>query len=483
MSTITQKALENLYQSAFNSYFKCLDQIAFPLTNTPSTFNYASLVENLSSSIRMFALQILRKSLEEIDTKYRCRPGRVQSYYVKNTRERTIITIFGELTYKRTTYINRIDASMYCHVDSVLGLTPYIRYAPCVRAKIASLYADSNSMIKVGRIIGSEIFCPFSTDKFANDYAIPRQSVHNIIKGLGKITTSFKRKETTPSSLYIMADEKFIPEQDGDSSTPSRIMNKAVVIFENCENTYSTSNTRHRLVGKTRILSTSQNIWKDVEQALYELYDVDCIDTIEIMGDGASWIRQGVEELSHANYTTKFSLDSFHLNQALLRITNDKETRRSLHDLVYIEQDKKLFIAAVESLANKENANTERILENMKYIRNQWEAIMRRVNEVSMPCAMEGAISHDICNTFTSVPKAYSRENLPIYIQNRQHYLNGTNMIHLFLSAMDHKKDDETEVNLRDQYILSERSSSSDYKQPHFLKNFAYPLQTILHTS
>ena len=141
-------------------------------------------------------------------------------------------------------------------------------------------------------------------------------------------------------------------------------MCKEVVIFEDIENIYEKSHLglsqRRRLVAKTRIMALEGKIWERVEAAIYQLYDTEKIKLIEIMGDGANWIKAGASELTNSNYEVKYSLDSFHLNQALLRIAPDKEDRQALIDLIYYEYDKKGFLTACNSLANKDGVNTEK---------------------------------------------------------------------------------------------------------------------------
>ena len=193
------------------------------------------------------------------------------------------------------------------------------------------------------------------------------------------------------------------------------------------------------------------------------------------MGDGANWIKAGVNELTNSSYEIKYSLDKFHLNQALLRAAPDKEDREELHKIIYEENDIKGFIAACESLANKEGANVDKIEKNKNYILNNWSSILRRIKEVSVPCAMEGSICHDICNFLTSVPKACNRKNIPIYIKNREHYLNGVHMTHLFCSAMNKKKEDDNTVDLSDTYIYDSSFVSNDYKQSAFIREIAHP--------
>ena len=99
--------------------------------------------------------------LEKMDREFRYSPGRTQNYYVKNTRERTIVTMYGEITYKRTEYINRSTGEQYCYVDDKLGIDSRIRYTNDVAAYCFEAYADENSMIKVGKEIGNLIHAKF----------------------------------------------------------------------------------------------------------------------------------------------------------------------------------------------------------------------------------------------------------------------------------------------------------------------------------
>lgn len=485
MYNISQFINNNLLNSIFSNFYSYISNLANPFNLRYSVFNYADLTETLNDSIRTFALHLLKEAIETIDSQWRNRPDRVSRYYVKQTRTRTIITLFGELTYTRTIYIDRHTNQSYCHVDTLLGLSCGIKYDPCVRAKAAELYSFHNSMIKVGRILGDQIFCNFSTTKQAKDYAIPRQSIQRFLLEFGCIKTSFAKKKHTPKILYIMADEKWISTQEHtvDEKT-KKLMNRAVVIFEDCENEYQNSSLgrkqRHRLTNKTRIFGTASDIWERVEDALSQLYDINEVEEIHIMGDGALWIKGGVNELTNSNYKVDFTLDSFHLNQTLLRIENNEEIRKLLWETIYIEKDKKLFKDLCSALKTDNPNRDESIEKNMKYILNNWKAIMKRVDEISMPCAMEGAISHDICNPFTSVPKAYMPNNFEVYNQNRMHFLNGAHMLHLFLSAFDKKEDDTMEVDLTESYFYSSTSSSSSYKQPYFLKPLS-DLQNTLH--
>lgn len=103
------------------------------------------------------------------------------------------------------------------YLDRKLGLPLWNTYDPCVKAMICELYANQNSTIKVGEILGDKLFSPFSTASHRHQYRISRQTVHNTLRSSLLIKQTHKPQETTPEELYIMADEKYIPLQKGNT--------------------------------------------------------------------------------------------------------------------------------------------------------------------------------------------------------------------------------------------------------------------------
>ena len=78
-----------------------------PMVNNHSVDLYSQMISGLSVSTQIIAAGVIKKILEKMDYEFRISPDRIQRYYVKNRRERTIITIFDEIRYWRTEYIDR----------------------------------------------------------------------------------------------------------------------------------------------------------------------------------------------------------------------------------------------------------------------------------------------------------------------------------------------------------------------------------------
>ena len=68
------------------------------------------------------------------------------------------------------------------------------------------------------------------------------------------------------------------------------------------------------------------------------------------------------------------------------------------------------------------------------------------LNLKHMNCAAEQVISHHIASIFTSVPKAYSIENINRYLSMRDNLRNGENLKKLYLLGVHHNSNDNSPI-------------------------------------
>ena len=112
------------------------------------------------------------------------------------------MTIFGEITFKRTFYESKIDGSSYCFLDRYLGLHKYDYFHPYIKSLIIH-YASDNSFSKtasfINDLIGNRIY---TNEKFS---LLNRQTVRNIVFN-EPISTHEPIELETPEILYIIAD-------------------------------------------------------------------------------------------------------------------------------------------------------------------------------------------------------------------------------------------------------------------------------------
>ena len=461
MHIITQNNSQLYNTYLINEVYKKIQENIDPLNFNFSPMSYANMVDVVSDYVNKIAINIMLDYIEYLDRVFDESDIRKRDWHRKDYRYRTIITVFGVLTYKRRIYENIYTKECYTHVDRKLGLPRYDRFAPCVRALIIERYSMFNSMIKVGKITGEEIYSKFTLKPERKLFSISRQTIYNICKKSKIIKPKTQRQEETPKTIYIMADEKYIAGQDG-----SNILVKHGVIYEGI----IVKGRRTSLVRPYVVSHIGPDFWDKVYDKFALRYDTDKVNKIYIMGDGASWIKSGVNTLPGS----KFALDKFHLKQAINHISKDELIKDLLTS--YIIKNRRPDFNRLIKHIDSETATVSRketIYEKTKYIRNHWEAIQVMYKKVRIGCPMESAISHNIASIFSSVPKAYSEDNLKKYISYRDLKLNNYDIRSLFIASLKSKDDeyieDEKPLNWS---IFEERSKTDKATSSNWLKGF-----------
>ena len=447
--------LTQAFNQVFNNYpfnnelvIQLNDYIA-PIGGRNTGIAYAQLCSGLSASLKSFGRTVLLNMIHDMDGQFRYSQGRMARYYVKNTRERTITTLFGTITFLRTEYQDRMTGENYCYVDRKLGILKRDRYDCNIAAMATELYANQNSMIKVGEIIG-QMIKGYELEPDNRFTAISRQQIFKMINRIKLMKIVPEMAEETPETIYIMADEKYISLQyrtkKENTEQPRKKMNKLAVAFSGREQIIKKDGTvqkRWELRDKWIFSYDSGFFWPQLREDMALRYDEAKIKRIYILGDGAAWIKAGAEDLRAADTSARFALDRFHFGQALTRITKDKEKYRLLFDYA-LHQDKESFQALINSIIEDKPQNKDTIQKNSDYILSQLKGIRTMYQEVKIGCAMEQAISHIMASPFTSVPKAYGGSHLPTYINNRINQQNGINIRRHYIEALDKGLDEDS---------------------------------------
>lgn len=470
-----------LPQTIYNSYLnKLIDEtkevfssVVDPTNQSYTIRNYTNSIEKVSDVLQELGRNIMVELINKMDLDFKNSPNRLKSFYVKDTRERTIITPVGVITYRRTIYQCRSTKSCFTYVDRKLGLPRYDKYDPCVKAMIAETHATQNSMIKTGELVGQRIFSIFSTKEEKNNFNISRQTVHNVLKNIALIKPSYTEVENTPSDIYIMADEKYVhlqgePSQVRQSGLTVNVMVKQAVIYDDIE----TQGKRNTLQNRIVYSSIDGNFWNNVLDIISQRYDIDKIQNIHISGDGAKWITASTSTIPKSIYY----LDKFHYKQALRLMLLDADDRWIAES--YINgNNKKDFKKIAESLILLESNEhrSESAISKMDYIKNNWNAIQRSLQPDYHGCGMEGQISHNLAAPLTSRPKAYARENLRRYLILTDGVRNGVDLMNLYLDTFDlpHSNKHVTVSKEEFDFSMFEQKNSSDKSSTsNWLKGF-----------
>ncbi len=417
--------LENLIINNFSDFIKRNISIK---SNENKVFNYINLLDTLDNSLCLVAINSLISIFNSIDNGFKNSPERRHRYHIKARNTRTIMTIFGEITYHKTIYENKFTHEYFCFIDDYLGLAKYDYFDPYIKACIidySSQYPYSQVAKMMNDLINKRI-------KIDNAHPIiSRQTIRNIILS-SKLSTPKIEQLETPETLYIMADEKFIATQNNDQKD---IMIKSIVTFDG----RIEKNGKSILKNKRIFADVDSNCANESLDYLYYVYDVDEIKNIYVLGDGAKWIKNLTNYYKfNKNTNLLFCLDKFHFKQAIHHIAQNNDLLEKYICSYVLNDMKDTFIECCEelSLSNPYRSNT--INEKKEYILNNWNNI-KNLYKNNLKCPMESQISHNIAALFSSRPKAYSIKTLKILLKIRLLFKNNHNIKKLYLNNINKK--------------------------------------------
>ena len=422
-------------------YYNLVDSIVDNIGNNNFDFSkYFSFFASIQSSVRETIRSIIISTFEEIDTEFRNSISRKSRYYInKSNVSRTLNTIIGPITFKRTYYKSKFSKKTLFFLDSAFDLPKYDHYDPIVKA-IAIQNAVDTSQAQSSRFTSSFIEdMKFFIDK-STVFNIPRQSVFNWIKNW-YIPNIVPKSIDTPETLYVMADEKYIGAQDIEKD----IMVKCFVTFEDVK---QVSKHRNALSNRFVFSTYSPKPWPEFMDLIAKRYDFSKIKNICLLGDGGSWIKSGANELRlETNNCVRFYLCEFHFKQAIHHITSDKDERQKLID-IFSSQSKQDFINSVNEIIKSNPHREQTITKKLNYIINNYIAIKSMLN-LNIGSSMESHISHLIASFFASRPKGFSTKRINKYLKLNDYKHNGINIFNLYLKSYKNKKT----VSINENYI------------------------------
>jgi hypothetical protein len=247
---------------------------------------------NTKKSLDEIGAMIVKEALEMLDEIIRESSSRKKEYYIQRRNdEKTLITIFGEVNYLRTYYKSKKDGSYRYLSDELVGIYPYERMDLSYESELIE-EAIETSYEKSGK-------------RASNNVQVTRQTVMNTIRRLGNVENDeaeIPLKKRVVKTLYIEADEDHVALQNG--------RNKEIKLTYVHEGKRFKSKGRYELINKrlfTGSLIASEDLWLDVANYLEEAYDLDRVEKIYISGDGASWIKEGLNWIKGSEYV----LDTF----------------------------------------------------------------------------------------------------------------------------------------------------------------------------
>ena len=393
--------------------------------------NIGSLVTELGKPLQELQRDLVAETIETIDYTYRMSTYRKRKYVIERSEvPNAFISTCGEIKYRRTYFESKETGEYIFLADKACGITKNMRKSEDVVVEGIKHVIDSSY-----RISGEHAT---NTSDIISKQAIMKD-VHEIEVPVIKPTVKKKKQVKV---LYINADEDHVALQfnhiKGDLKIgkhgykSNTVEPRLACIFEGIKKE-SAGSKRNKLVNKhyfADVYQKSEDIWLEVLDYIDVVYDENYIEHIYIMGDGAAWIKTGVEVLGAKCH---FVLDKFHLNQAIMRaighlgdsVSDAKDRIRdgiSFEDFGMIENVLNTANAYAES-----DAKAEQIRRSKVYLRNHWEAIIRPNTDeyARMGCSAEGQVSHLLSSRLSSRPLGWSKKGVSQVAKLRAYAANG----------------------------------------------------------
>ena len=432
--------------------------------------NYIDLVKSIDDISYDFSTFLYSSFIEHIDDAFFNSSYRRQFCDVINISERNLITLFGEVSFKRRYYHDNFKNENYYFADNVLNIKPYSRFDPFVCAKICEV-SSHDSYAKAGRTVSELIGKRLKFNDNLDKILINRATARSIVMNFDIPNIEYCERETK-KKLFVMLDEKWVHSQFNNNKD---FMVKAVVIFEDIEQVYkhtqNTSKIRYKLLGKHVLASIDNDLKQQVDDYIFNTYNTDDIDEIVFMGDCASWIKAFPDSFKyHKNMKITFSMDGFHFAQALQHICTKKYPQfidtLKLYCSLNLKDD---FIKVCDSIIQLDPSRFDTIIEKRDYILNNWDYVQVYFNNNPMKCCMESNISHCFADLFTSRPRAYSERGLRQLLKLRLLKVNNQDIQKIYFGVLNHEYDNNLLYNSETFKIFSNKTIDT-YQIPYWLK-------------
>src|SRR5690625_635934 len=280
----------------------------------------------------------------------------------REMQKTTLATMFGSITINRRIYRDRDNdvrvalLDKYLEYDGGDSLSPFLTEMAVKWAIRGPSYRDARDR-----------FCDLLGYQVTSHETI-RQEVLKI--NPKKITQDESVTKKEKDVLFLEIDGLNVHKQN--STRKSREI-KIGIVHEGWHKKHPSSKD-YELKNKSywETLENGQVFWEEFSRYLYEKYEITNKTHVIINGDGAPWIRSGVDYFPNAIYT----YDRYHI-KPWIKTAMSNRTKRERH-LAYKAADKNDPIALVSAIAEAQKAETD--LEKEKEISDLREFVLENMN-------------------------------------------------------------------------------------------------------
>lgn len=372
------------------------------LKNSMEVGGLSEFTSNLEENLMQLGYNLTKFSLEYAEGIIFKIKERKKLFESLEKDDRTVTSIFGDIDFKRRYYLDKQTGERVYLLDEYFKIAPKERLLENVETRLIEEAIETNYE-KAGKIVA------YKTE-------ISKQTVMNKISELKINVDEIKvLNKKVVDTIYCIADEDHVHLQKGGIEEP-RLIVVYDSILKNGKRTKLCNKKHFGGVYTGRI----DDLWEEVLTYLENTYDLEKVKNIYILGDGANWIKTGLEWLPKSINV----LDKFHLMKAINGIVGkeNKENKeekseykrriyRSFYSLDFNETKEIVY----EILAEEMEENTrKRKAKLLQYILNNKEGIsnLYRYQKELHGCSAEGHVSHLYSARLSSRPLGWKTINV-----------------------------------------------------------------------
>lgn len=358
---------------------------------------------------------------------------RKNEYEAVRFAEKSLITKNGKTTFERRYYKDNETGENVCLTDKIIGLEKGERIDKKVKAELIRK-ANDQSYNKSGKLVVPDMEISATT------------VMKNVRKNEWKMEIVERAEEEKIRSkyVYIQVDEDHVKERNKKGCTISKIITiyTRKRILTKPERIPEVKQVRKELVDKytfSGLYKDTQEMWEDVAYYIDCTYNKEELEKVFIMGDGASYIKAGVEWIGKS----VFVLDTFHIEEYINHLNYDEYLKTKLQEAIEqfdpistenilkeairrikieIEEDKELG-RTTKSLENR----LKKIIDTKTYLMNQWDGIEAHdiYKDKLTGCCQEGQVHHTLSERLSTDAKVWSENGIDKMSQLRAFTQNG----------------------------------------------------------
>ncbi len=286
----------------------------------PITFK--TLERELFGACRELFVNLLGRLLEALDQQLR-ESRDLQRYELRGVHKRDVETFLGTVQFKRRYYRDH-EAGEYVYLlDRLLCLPRRVRIGPWLKEMVLSWAVEGRSYRSAVKRL----------EQLVEAKLLSHESLRQLVLQLGRtLSGSDRRRASDPEGscerrvILIEADGLHVPLQRCGKRR-RRVEPKVGLIYEGWQPRHQ-GLAGNRLVKRQTVTScgSGEEFWELLSRLVYHRYRVDQDTLVVISGDGASWIRQGVEYFPRAIY----QYSRYHLARELRRLLKER------HEQLYV---------------------------------------------------------------------------------------------------------------------------------------------------